>query len=431
MPASPRTPTRRQKTSNLEQPLSSPRQVGYSPSGKRSSKRFSINSLPSPATFDPLTVPDDNLGFSESGNSAGAIDETDVLGNLADELAEAWDGGDGQSHGICGNAVTPCEANGSPNGYDDQRARPILEIHHDFSNGIPKISQHEPKDSQSLSPPKRSTRLRHQRIPSNISDYDGSDYGDNSDLEGVQGISALLEHRLAAIESLARRGTESNGSGGDKIVTRVAESLRDLGSQAGVETGASRSVPNFAWYFTHLICPRRLTTAHTAVTSNLTYQTRLVQTLSHHFISPFSIPPTSDEADVLLPMLAATLELLLKPSQRTVSALRSLHSSSIDLIANLSMLADSLHMIRQTTSLASRKLKAAKETVEEIRREASVRDEGIRWVEKGNWDHRLRNRECGTICGNVLDGFKLACDEWEQTFEDNTISCKALEMAAG
>ncbi|KAL8702383.1 MAG: hypothetical protein Q9201_004449 [Fulgogasparrea decipioides] len=430
MPSSPRTPTHGRRSSNLEQPLSSPRNFGYNPSEKRSSRKLSRNSLSSPATINPPTVPEDNLDFRESRNFAGAIDETDGLGNLADELAEAWDGGDGQGQEGC-NAVTPYEINGLPNGCGDQHGRPMLEMQHDFSNKIPKISQHEANDSRSLSPPERSTPLRHQRIPSKVSDYDGSEFGDNSDLDGAEGISASLEHRLAAIKSLARRGTESNGSGGDKIVTRVAETLRDLSSQAGVETGASRSVLTFAWYSAHLIFPRRLTTAHTAVISNLTHQTRLIQTLSHHLFSPFSIPLTSDEIDVLLPMLTSTLELLLQPNHRTVSALRSLHSSSIDLISNLSMLADSLHMIRQTTSLASRKLKAAKETVDQIRKEANVRDEGIRWVEKGNWDHRLRNRECGTICGDVLDGFRLACDEWEQSFEDNTISCKALEVATG
>jgi hypothetical protein len=42
------------------------------------------------------------------------------------------------------------------------------------------------------------------------------------------------------VESLARRGMENNGTDRDAVVKRVVESLKDLGSQAGVEGGASR-----------------------------------------------------------------------------------------------------------------------------------------------------------------------------------------------
>lgn len=69
--------------------------------------------------------------------------------------------------------------------------------------------------------------------------YDGSDYGDDSDLEN-EGISPALEARMAAVESLARRGIEENGSASDEVVKRVTEHLRDLGSQIAIENGATR-----------------------------------------------------------------------------------------------------------------------------------------------------------------------------------------------
>lgn len=156
-----------------------------------------------------------------------------------------------------------------------------------------------------------------------------------------------------------------------------------------------------------------------------------MQTLSHHFISPFSVPPTPDEIDALLALLTTTSELLSQPNPRAVSALHSLHSSTIDLITTLSLLTDSLHMIRQTTSLASRKLKAAKEAVDEISREAELREEGIRWVERGYWDDRLRNRECGTICRTVIDGFRETCERWERTLQANDMGSRPLQVAAG
>jgi hypothetical protein len=44
------------------------------------------------------------------------------------------------------------------------------------------------------------------------------------------------------VESLARRGAENNGSSTDGTFKRVTDGLRDLGSQAGVEGGATRYV---------------------------------------------------------------------------------------------------------------------------------------------------------------------------------------------
>ena len=103
-----------------------------------------------------------------------------------------------------------------------------------MANGLPSFGL-PPQSEHSLSPTKPSSRTKHRR---KASQYDGSDYG--SDPEEVEGISPTLEARMAAIEHLARRGTEANGSEADTVIQRVAESLKDLGSQAGIENGASR-----------------------------------------------------------------------------------------------------------------------------------------------------------------------------------------------
>jgi hypothetical protein len=71
------------------------------------------------------------------------------------------------------------------------------------------------------------------------SEYDGSDYGDESDMDSP-GMPSGLVARIDAIESLARRGTEANGTDRDGVVQRVVDGLRDLGSQSGVEGGATR-----------------------------------------------------------------------------------------------------------------------------------------------------------------------------------------------
>ncbi|KAL8842413.1 MAG: hypothetical protein Q9170_000541 [Blastenia crenularia] len=413
MPSSPRTPTRRRKSSNVNRSFSDLHKFDCSPKEHRWNRKLSLNSVQSPTSIESASLNCDSLCVGASDRLSGGLDEPNGLGNLADELAEAWDDESGHSRQV-GNPAMHDGADGSPNSYIEPRGRLTFDIHQDIDSSLLSSSYEGAIDVRSLSPPRRFTQSGLGRRPSKVSDYDGSDYGDNSDLEDVEGISASLEHHLAAIEGLARRGTESNGSGADMVFTRVVDSLRDLGSQVNVETGATR-----------------LLTAHTAVASNLSSQTRLIQTLSHHLVSPFAIPPAPDDIDALLDLLVATLDLLPAPNTRTISALHSLHSSTLELIATLSMLADSIYMLRQTTSLASRKLKAAKDVVDELRREARLTDEGIRWIEKGNWDTRLSNRECGAICGDVVDGFRNVCESWEETIRKDALGHHVLEVAAG
>ncbi|KAI4238078.1 MAG: hypothetical protein LQ349_001370 [Xanthoria aureola] len=410
MPSPPHTPTRHRRFSNLNPTLSTPRTIQYSPVERRSGRSSSIRSITSTVSLKSPSAPD-CPGLDLSSDSFNYRGESDGLGNLADELAEAWDtecGGNIQM-----DHVVEDTENDSPSRCDEHQ-NPWLNTGLGIAISAPQISNGNARKNQSLSPPKHIPQEGLYKTTSDLSLYDSSDYGENPDLEEVQGISTSLEHRLASIESIARRGAESNGSGADTVVMRVAESLRDLASQAGVESGASR-----------------LTTAHTAVSSSLMHQTRFIQTLSSHFTSPLSYPPSLDEIDDLLPLLVATLELIPRFSPHAVLAIHSLHCSALELISTLSVLADSLHMIRQTTSFASRRLKAAKDAVEELRTEARVREEGIRWVEGGNWDQRLRNRECGNICEDVVGGFREVCEWWEQSIRKEPTNLEALEMEVG
>ena len=151
------------------------------------------------------------------------------LGNLADELAEAWDEDEEAEQGESLEAQLG-QADHYRNGFSSREKRSDL--------GIETPPPKSPAaSSMSLSPPKQPMRKKHQRVNSQ---YDGSDYGDDSDLETADGISPSLESRMAAVESLARRGNEANGSDMDSIVKRVADSLKELSSQSGVEDGTTR-----------------------------------------------------------------------------------------------------------------------------------------------------------------------------------------------
>lgn len=170
------------------------------------------------------------------------------LGNLADELADAWsgeeyeegetldnihedednvpdlDGAHGRGrHTDVGPVVDPSKTRDSG---IDVSSSPTSQSHKQATAGAePGAQQDQRSDS------------RHLRQRSN---YDGSDYGEQSDLEEAPSISRTLEAEMAAVEGLARRGLETNGSAGDTIIDRMVGSLRDLGSQSVAENGATR-----------------------------------------------------------------------------------------------------------------------------------------------------------------------------------------------
>ena len=301
------------------------------------------------------------------------------LGNLADELAEAFGEDEDEETG----EEPLADSNGFQNGHNESGL--------DGLETTPRTPH--PSGERNLSPPKRMPQSKyHHRQHSH---YDGSDYGDDSDFEGINGISPALEARMAAIEGLARRGTESNGSDLDDVIPRAVNLLKDLGSQSTIENNASR-----------------LITTHTALTSHLTNQTQKLSALLHPLISPLSAPPDPAYITDLSPLLTALLVDLPTPFPQPLSSLHSLHSSTTELTNLLTSLSDSLHMTRQTVSQASRRLRTATEMVMEMRRESEAEEESVRWLEKGQWERRLAVRECARECGDVIGGFEETCSLW-------------------
>lgn len=245
MPSSPPTPTRRRKSSSIAIDLSLT--SGSPPSNANPSKRSFNNrrssqcSLATPLTPGPIS-PHDRSGYFVSSNGfddSVAPANGNGLGNLADELAEAFDEEDENGHELGDGVSETLHDRAEATRHDQlkENEHPTLGNANQKRQTISISPIRKATSDISLSPPKHSLRSRHTR---ENSQYDGSDYGDDSDLEDTHGISPSLEARLAVVESLARRGTEANGSGADDIVQRVADSLKDLGSQAGVENGATR-----------------------------------------------------------------------------------------------------------------------------------------------------------------------------------------------
>lgn len=349
----------------------------------------------------PMSSHDRNRDFGYSnGYSTQGTESLNGFCNLADELA----GFDEDEEDEAAEDVSGIQYDEAKDQWNGQPSfQNALKENNDISISLKPHSSRE----LSLSPPKQEMRSRHHHRENSA--YDGSDYGDDSDLEGADGISPSLDARMAAIESLARRGTEANGSDRDSMIQRVVDALKDLGSQAGVENGASR-----------------LITAHTALTSHLSSQTRTLQALCHPYLSPFAAPPDRDCIEEILPLLSGLLLAVPTPTPYPLSSMHSLQASTAELTSILTYLSDTLHMTRQTSSLASRRLRTARETVIEMRKEAEAREEGERWIEQGNWDMRLASRDCASLVSDVIGGFEEVCNGWRERL----VNGLGMEVAA-
>ncbi|KAI8151977.1 hypothetical protein K4K49_011043 [Colletotrichum sp. SAR 10_70] len=321
-----------------------------------------------------------DVSYASGGAAAG-----NGLGNLADELADAFsDSGDEGEYYE--------DETGAPNiSVEEADGKPGAEGTRDSGVDVASLGEAGSKTRNLNLGPPSPPRRGHRRSGS---EYDGSEYGSESDLDSP-GMLPSLVAKIDAVESLARRGTESNGGPTDGVFSRVTESLRDLGSQAGVEGSATR-----------------LITAHSALTTHLTHQTRQLHNLTFPLLSPLVPPPDSETVDDLLPLLLELSESMPRPTTKAYDSLTALHTLTSDLVQSLNYLSDTLHMSRQTTTTATRRLKSAKELVAEIRREEELCEEGERWLTRGNWSERLRKRECAGVCGDVVSGFEEVCDGW-------------------
>lgn len=124
--------------------------------------------------------------------------------------------------------------------------------------------------------------------------------------------------------------------------------------------------------------------------------------------------PEPEAIDELVPLLVSLSDEMARPSTAAFDSLSGLHALTSDLVQTLNYLSDTLHMSRQTTATATRRLKSAKELVAELRRDDDLREEGELWLTRGNWGERLQKRECAGVCGEVIGGFEEVCNSWRE-----------------
>lgn len=310
------------------------------------------------------------------------------LGSLADELDDGWDEED--------------------TGYETN----LAEGAHHGDLGFELDSAEERSHAQNLVPPLSPSKRRPgspRKDAYNDSAYDGSEYGDERELEPAEGITPSLERWMGEIEALARQGADVS----DPLWSRFATSLNDLPSQFELENNAGR-----------------LVTACSAATSHLTNHSRAFTTTTHSLVSPFALPPDPSDIDEILPLVASLVTMLPKPPSDSVMNLRTLNNQTADLLTTLSTLGDSLYMVRQTSTTASRRLRASRDVVDALRKEMDQAEEGESWLERGAWDEKIKNREARKTCEDVVGGFEQVCNEWRQRLIDNYGGVGALDTAA-
>jgi hypothetical protein len=337
------------------------------------SRRSSQSSLRSPATPRPASshsrTGDPILSPDFGGGGTG-------LGSLADELAEGWDE-DGDVEGDESGYYVREEGEKNPlndEGYGEENKGHNGTAHWDPTNTLSDTSPLSDQTNCSAKPTtNHKIRLKHDAHSEQESDL----------------ITPSLESQLHAIESLLRQSSATNDLAEDPstVFTRVASHLKDLTPQTSLENHTTR-----------------LATAHNALSSHLSSQTRLLATLTHPLVSPLTAPPPPEVIDAILPLLTELVSSLPHP-QPALSAtaippasLRMFHTAGAELISTLSTLSDTLHVVRQTSTLAARRLRSTREVVATLMHEQEEAELGRAWVEKGRCGEGVC-RGCGWFRG--------------------------------
>ncbi|KAF8545425.1 hypothetical protein BDD12DRAFT_811735 [Trichophaea hybrida] len=310
---------------------------------------------------------------------SNAGETTSGLGSLADELAGAF----GDDYEDDDEEDYDEEGQYGDDGEDNEVP----------ATGTTTPPPHLPNGT--TSPSKRT--LPAVRRPPSASDYEGSDYGDGSDTiieEG--GISHGLEEKLETIERLAIHhkmllNEEDNTEEGGGVIPRLMDGLQNLLPQNQLETASTR-----------------LTTAHSALSSNMWHQTRTLRELGFA-INSASLPPP-ETADLLISLI----DLIPRPTIQPLAELSNLSNLTLSLANQLSLMSDSLHMARQSSIAAHRKLRVAKEACADWRNEIEMVEKARRWIEDGDWDAKCERRDAAVVCRDVTCGFEDFCKGYEE-----------------
>ena len=195
-----------------------------------------MQSLSTPTTPRPPSSHDRIGGFNFSSDFGGLTDAENGLGSLADELAEAWyidDDGEGEEDwsGIQAEdeelCTTELEETSSLLSHD-QDEKDIIGLA--ISLGL------KEKPGSTQSPTKHGNWRKTQWKETGCNSSENSEHFDNE----KTGMPASLETWMAVIHALAKQGAVLTGITTNGVFVRVTDSLKDLTTQAGIESHSTR-----------------------------------------------------------------------------------------------------------------------------------------------------------------------------------------------
>lgn len=416
-PKSPGSPVRKRHSLQLPSihtdydPPSSPNliQNGFPdrPSHSRRTSQSSFHQF-SPRTPRPTASRSKRPSSSRlsiGSNISAGLASNAGLGNLADELEEAWD------HDL----DEPAESflDGLQEGDIDEIVHSPVELVERHTRPAVRPPESPTAMNNLLHPPDKppspskqwASMGTHQKTESL---YDGSDYGPSSDDEAFDSIAPTLQRRIHDIEEITRISTNADSfaeSGG--VIARTTAMLRDnLGAQSLVESDITRLITAYTSLGTHRVHQTRELTGAFYTLGSSTY---LTSTL-------FQLPPeTTDLILAELDSLLSTLPFLpdspiIAVQSNPLAALQVFAANSHELVTVLHSLADTLTENRQHLLTATRRLKTARDLVEELRMEEDLVETSILLIQAGDWDRRCRERHAAKAVGEVLDGFRKTWD---------------------
>ncbi|KEF59312.1 uncharacterized protein A1O9_04156 [Exophiala aquamarina CBS 119918] len=341
-------------------------------------------------------------------------DNNNGLGNLADELGQAWDGDDDdddqgeQSNFLEGLREGIAEQDSSMRGLHSPYGMNDM---HDFGFGMvmqsphpaqldgPSPTLHVPQTRRD-SDPRGSRKSGHQR---HESAYDGSDYGPDSDLEQPDDcLPPIMRKRIRDLENLTRLciNPEDAVSEGGGTVRRTIHGLKELGPQGNIEYGVTR-----------------LITAYTSMASHRTNKTRDLFTQSHSLLYGGLLNLPEETLDLLLDEvneLILTIPFLRQ--QNPLLSLQILASQTDELGQTLRSITDLLQEFKLAANTASRKLKTVRDQVDDMSIEEELVENSIMLIQAGDWDRRCRTRQAARTCQEICEGFAT---RWGLEFDAN------------
>ncbi|KAF3936711.1 hypothetical protein ABW19_dt0200947 [Dactylella cylindrospora] len=394
----------------------------------------------------------DSYDYGDDGGPASPMMPThnsasNGLGSLADELAAAWSDEEGdeiEDDEIPRSPTTPRSpthrrhASISSIGSAGSQRKRFARLSNETSSSVVSNGTAATTATTASKPVIR----HHRRMSSSArTEINGTDEGIPPSLEDKIGqIESEALRGLSMVKSWSRRqragmstrrGATVNGiteteevPEEEDPICRLLDDLQGLSSQSSIETGT-----------------QRLVTAHNSLSTHVQNQSRTLRDLSLQLNAPGTTITTSaapvrlntqpvtissktaedipdeDEDDELTPVFAALLSAVPTPTIQPLQDLQNLHTLTLQLINHFAGLSDAIHMFRQQSNAASRKLRGAKEAIREWKLEVETVEQARRWIDEGDWDERLGRREAAGVCREVLGGFEDVIRGMERRIE--------------